>query len=129
MTRSQWFLLFTAAALFAFSKQPAAPLPPAHELEPLVGLGAFSVDLPDDQLAALGHLMTGRTVAANGWDITLADDCVMRFDRNKVFIDGGVAVRGRVWGVPVGTTIKSLAWDTGRVVIDLNGVPVDVVLK
>lgn len=133
MTRFQFVLLAVAVGLFMIrptaTPQPPTPQPPTPQPSPLQGLGAFSVDLPDDQLAALGKLMSSRTLNANGWDITLADDCVMRFNGNKILIDGGIKVRGKVWKVPVGTSVNSLAWDQGRVIIDLNGVPLDVVLE
>jgi hypothetical protein len=95
----------------------------------VAGLGAVTVDLPDEQIRAFADIVTSRGITASGWSFSFADDCAFYIKGDTLVINGGIHVRGKAVGVPVHTTVQSIKVQPGRLVVDLNGIPLDVVIK
>lgn len=107
--------------------QPPAPIP--TPVPPAGALGAITVDLPDDYVAAFAGFISNRGGTFGGVAVAVDDEFVCSVKGNKLTIHGGLRVSGKVLGVPVGTSVDSATVYPGRVVVDLNKVPIDIILK
>lgn len=109
---------------------PAPPQsPPVPQPPQVAGLGAVTVDLPDDYVRAFADLVTNRGFTASGWSISLADDCAFYIKGDTMVINGGIRVSGHAMRIPIHTSVASIKVQPGRLVVDLNGIPLDVVIK
>ena len=108
---------------------PTSTPTPTPPIPPVGGLGAVVVDLPDDHVAAFASFIANRGGTFGGVTVTVADDFMCSVKGNTLTIHGGLRVAGKVLGVPVGTTVNTVTVGPGRVVVDLNKVPIDIILK
>ncbi len=107
--------------------KPPAPIP--TPVPPAGVVGAIAVDLPDDYVATFAGFISNRGGTFGGVTVAVDDEFVCSVKGNKLTIHGGLRVSGKVLGVPVGTSVAAVTVHPGRVVVDLNNVPIDIILK